>query len=159
RQDALSAAAAERVPSLIGADFTDKRRRHVLFGWDFEAMFARRRREASEPLRRGHDFFQSVKSDMGTNRVYPFAHPSIGRTPVDVTAQMLRELCGLATDGNPDLDPRHGRTVMTVPASFSGLAREDTLAAAERAGFSRDRIELLDEPVAALVDTVNHPSS
>src|SRR4051812_8634801 len=65
RQDALSAAAAERVPSLIGADFTDGRRRHLLFGWDFEATFGRRRREASEPLRRGRDFFQSVKSDLG----------------------------------------------------------------------------------------------
>lgn len=159
RQDALSAAVSDRVPSVIGADFFDRRRRNLLFGWDFLAMFDRRRRQPLEPLRRGHDFFHSVKSDMGTNRVYPFSQLPHGRTPVEITARLLEQLSRLASETNPDLDPRNGQVVMTVPASFSALAREDTLDAAGQAGFSRDRVELLDEPVAALLDTVNHQSS
>ena len=93
---------------------------------------------------------------MGTNRVYPFSKPPLGRSPIEVTAGPLERLSRLASENNPDLDPRKGITVITVitvPASFSALAREDTLQAAELAGFSRDRVQLLDEPVAALLDT------
>jgi molecular chaperone DnaK len=157
RQDAASAAKpSDRFPSVIGADFSDKRRRRLLFGWDFLALFDRRRREPLEPVRRGRDFFHSVKSDMGTNRVYPFSRLPDGRTPVEITARLLEQLIRLVSQDNPDLDPRKGHVVITVPASFSALARKDTLDAAESAGLSRDRVTLLDEPVAALLDTVNH---
>ena len=159
RQDALSASGADRVPSVIGVDLQDKRRRDLLFGWDFLGVFDRRRRDPLTPLRRGRDFFHSVKSDMGTNRVYPFSKPPLGRSPIEVTAGLLERLSRLSSENNPDLDPRKGISVITVPASFSALAREDTLQAAELAGFSRDRVQLLDEPVAALLDTVNHQSS
>jgi AAA+ superfamily predicted ATPase len=93
---------------------------------------------------------------MGTNRVYPFSGLPGAKTPVEVTSRLLEYLARLVHRDNPDLDPRSGRTVITVPASFSALARNDTLDAAVGAGFSRDRVMLLDEPVAALLDTVNH---
>jgi molecular chaperone DnaK (HSP70) len=41
--------------------------------------------------------------------------------------------------------------VLTIPASFSSLMRQETLEAAELAGFDPSRIDLLDEPVAALL--------
>jgi AAA+ superfamily predicted ATPase/Flp pilus assembly protein TadD len=69
---------------------------------------------------------------------------------------LLEELVSLVTQENPELDPRKGHVVITVPASFSALSRQDTLKAAEDAGFSRGQVALLDEPVAALIDTVNH---
>jgi molecular chaperone DnaK (HSP70) len=55
---------------------------------------------------------------------------------------------------NADLDLAASRVVITVPASFSALAREDTLEAAHAAGF--EAVQLLDEPVAALLDCLNH---
>jgi molecular chaperone DnaK (HSP70)/tetratricopeptide (TPR) repeat protein len=156
QQEASAAKPSDRFPSIIGADFADKRRPRLLFGWDFLALFDRRRRKPLDPVRRGRDFFQSVKSDMGTNRVYPFSRLPDGRTPVEVTARLLEELVRLVSQNKPDLDPRKGRAIITVPASFSALARKDTLDAAVGAGFTRDRVSLLDEPVAALLDTVNH---
>lgn len=156
QQEASAAKPSDRFPSIIGADFADKRRRHVLFGWDFLALFDRKRRKPLDPVRRGRDFFQSVKSDMGTNRVYPFSRLPDGRTPVEVTARLLERLVHLVSQDNPELNPRKSHVVITVPASFSALARRDTLDAAEGAGFSRGLVALLDEPVAALLDTVNH---
>lgn len=146
--EASAAIPSDRFPSVIGADFSDKRRRRLLFGWDFLALFDRKRRELLEPVRRSRDFFQSVKSDMGTNRVYPFSKLPNGRTPVEITARLLEQLVRLVNESNPDLDPRKGHVMITVPASFSALARKDTLDAAESAGFSRDRVALL-APVQA----------
>jgi molecular chaperone DnaK (HSP70) len=156
QQEASAAKPSDRFPSIIGADFADERRRRLLFGWDFLALFDRKRRKPLVPLRRGRDFFQSVKSDMGTNRVYPFSRLPDGRTPVEVTARLLEQLVDLVSHDNPSLDPRKGHVIITVPASFSALARKDTLDAAEAAGFSRGQVALMDEPVAALLDTVNH---
>jgi hypothetical protein len=59
-----------------------------------------------------------------------------------------------------DFDPRKHLTVLTVPASFGRAQRDDTLAAAKLAGFHVDspgRVQLIDEPVAALIDALNHP--
>lgn len=156
QQEASASKPSDRFPSIVGADFADKRKRHLLFGWDFLALFDRKRSKPLDPVRRGRDFFQSVKSDMGTNRVYPFSRLPDGRTPVEVTSRLLEQLVHLVSQDNPDLDPRKGHVIITVPASFSALARKDTLDAAEGAGFSRGQVALLDEPVAALLDTVNH---
>jgi hypothetical protein len=49
--------------------------------------------------------------------------------------------------------------VITVPASFSALARTETLDAAVAAGYDRARVRLLDEPVAALLDLLNSPEA
>ena len=156
RQEISAAKPSDRFPSIIGIDFAETRTTRLLFGWDFLHLFDRKRRKSLDPVRRGRDFFQSVKSDMGTNRVYPFSRLPGGRTPVEVTARLLEQLVHLVSRDNRDIDPREGHAIITVPASFSALARKDTLDAAEAAGFSRNRVALLDEPVAALLDTVNH---
>ena len=142
----------ETFQSVVGLDPTDKRRSRLLFGGEFLDTFAKRRRTSA--LRRGRDFFTSVKSDMGTGRVYPFSRlPGLG-TPVQVTAALLQQIARLTRAANPDLDVLRSRVVLTVPASFSAMARKDTLEAAEVAGYAD--VRLLDEPVAALLDFVNH---
>jgi molecular chaperone DnaK (HSP70) len=58
-----------------------------------------------------------------------------------------------------DYDPRKHPTVLTVPASFGQAQRDDTLSAAKLAGFdvtNPGRVQLIDEPVAALIDALNH---
>jgi molecular chaperone DnaK (HSP70) len=153
RQGIYPGSRVDTFPSIVGRDWTNLRARKPLFGVDFLSTFTKTKGEAPV-LRRGRDFFTSVKSDMGTNRVYPFSKIPGIQTPREATAAMLRQVADLTKKTNPDLDPRNSRTVLTVPASFSALAREETIAAASDAGFST--VELLDEPVAALLDTLNH---
>lgn len=46
------------------------------------------------------------------------------------------------------------KLVLTTPASFSSMMRQETLAAADIAGFDPRTIDLLDEPVAALLSSL-----
>lgn len=146
----------KRVPSVISVDFTDKRKKKPLLGWKFVQAFFRRKRTA-HPLLHGRDFFRSVKSDMGANRVYPHSMVEGIRTPAQAAAEILKHLVGLAVRKNPDYDPRKSHVFITVPASYSALARRETLEAARIAGLDPRRVELMDEPVAALVDFLNGP--
>ena len=61
---------SNRVPSVVAAATGDKRRKRPLFGWEFFQSFEEKRRD-SPLLSRGRDFFGSVKSDLGTERIYP----------------------------------------------------------------------------------------
>ena len=144
----------DRIPSVVAAPLDPRARGGALFGLDFLAAFGRKKKEAAL-LRRGRDYFSSVKSDLGTLRVYTRSRVPGCRTPSDITAVILERLRGLAHDAHPGLDPRKAPVVITVPASFSALARTETLEAAGRAGFDRARVRLLDEPVAALLDLLN----
>ena len=67
-------------------------------------------------------------------------------TPVDVAALLLRHLADGAAEtlGRPAR-----RAVVTVPAYFDGVQREDTLAAAEQAGL--EVLQLQAEPTAAAI--------
>jgi len=147
-----------RIPSIVSAPLDPKARGGALFGLDFLSAFRMKKKEAAL-LRRGRDYFSSVKSDLGTLRVYTRSRIPGCRTPAEVTALILDRLRGLARDYNPSLDPRHAPLVITVPASFSALARAETLDAAVKAGFSRENVRLLDEPVAALLDLLNSPDA
>src|SRR5262249_15881593 len=77
------------------------------------------------------------------------------RTPGQVTAFILEGLADGVASVNRRLDVRDANVVLTVPASFSALAREETLDAAVRARFDISRLELIDEPVAALIYLLN----
>ncbi|MEM7603218.1 MAG: Hsp70 family protein, partial [Verrucomicrobiota bacterium] len=65
-------------------------------------------------------------------------------TPVDVSAEILRHLKGIAEEA---LEAEVNRAVITVPAYFNNSQREATKAAAERAGLTVERI--INEPTAA----------
>lgn len=147
-----------RIPSIVSAPLDPKARGGALFGLDFLAAFRKKKKEA-ELLRRGRDYFSSVKSDLGTLRVYARSRVPGCRTPAEVTSLILDRLRGLAHDVNPALDPRKSPLVITVPASFNALARAETLEAAVKAGFDRLLVRLLDEPVAALLDLLNSPDA
>ncbi len=63
--------------------------------------------------------------------------------PADISALVLRKLLESAAE---HLGPiRHA--VVTVPAQFSDIQRQDTIDAAHKAGL--DRVDLINEPVAA----------
>jgi molecular chaperone DnaK (HSP70)/tetratricopeptide (TPR) repeat protein len=142
------------LPSLIAQNVADRRTRRVLMGWElFDALLGRR--SAIEPLRHGVNLFRSVKSDMGSNCLYTWAFDAAYNTPAKVSAAILRKLIDVARE-EKGYDVRQGHAVITVPASFSALARRETLEAAELAGLDRERVELLDEPIAALLDLMNH---
>jgi molecular chaperone DnaK (HSP70) len=149
---------SNRVPSIVSASTGDKRRKRPLFGWEFFQSFEEKRRD-SPLLSRGRDFFGSVKSDLGTERIYPRSVVPGCRTPVEVTAVMLERLVALAREGHASRDPRRADVVITVPASFSALARAETREAARAAGLDPARVHLLDEPIAALLDLLNSPEA
>ena len=154
-EDDGGAATSGRVPSIVAADW---RRRGPgadnLFGWEFLRAFGRKRR-APALLRRGVDYFTSVKSDMGTNRVYPRSAVAGAATPGQVTTLILRRLAEMVTEDDPHRHLESSHVTITVPASFGTLARTETLDAAHAAGLAAGRVELVDEPVAALVDLLN----
>jgi len=136
-----------RFPSVALVPASRKSRTSILFGWE-----AVSRNKGG--FRRGEDLFYSAKSDLGTNAVYDESATGELRTPVEVTAKVLSEIIELVLkEGLPD--PRKSRTVITVPASFAGNQRGDTVAAARLAGLTVDEGDLLDEPVAALLDLCN----
>jgi hypothetical protein len=112
---------------------------------------------------RGRDeqeVFRAVKLHLGTGRSYVRADPTLN-TPVKVWAALIRRLCDMVVaEKGAEFDPRRHPTVLTVPASFGQAQREETVEAARRAGFNTDKqadlVHLIDEPVAALIDTLNH---
>ena len=147
-----------RIPSIVAAPLDPKAKAGALFGFEFASAFRSRKKDATL-LRRGRDFFTSVKSDLGTLRAYTRSRVPGCRTPAEVTAVILDRLRALAHQANAALDLRKAPVVITVPASFSALARTETLDAAAAAGFERERVRLLDEPVAALLDLLNSPDA
>ncbi len=138
---------SSRMPSLIAVNWNDRHRRSPVFGWAADRLF-RSGRGPLRLVRRGSEFFTSVKSDMGTNRVYPYSQVPGVNTPGEATTALLARLVELTRAHNPDYDLRASHVVITVPASFSTLARRETLEAAASAGLDMSRVELLDEPVA-----------
>ena len=127
----------------------------TIFG--FEADDAIRERHVQS--RNFHKYFRSVKSHLGTGRSYVRADPSLN-SPVKVWGALIRQLCQMTVaEKTADFDPRKHPTVLTVPASFGRAQRDDTLAAAKLAGFHVDTpgmVTLIDEPVAAMIDFLNH---
>jgi len=111
------------------------------------------RKQPKDPPRVGRDILRSFKSDMGTNRVYHGSRIDGVSTPREAATALLEELILAASERLDGMDVRECPVVITVPASFSELARRETHEAAERAGL--EHLSFIDEPVAALVDCLN----
>src|SRR5688572_27862995 len=149
---------SNRMPSVVSKDWSASKSARPLFGWEFHRGFFKKRRTA-KLLRRGVDYFSSVKSDMGTNKVYSRSTLKGLQTPAQVTAFILSRLAEAVVFKLPKYDARKSHVTVTVPASFSALARAETLNALTEAGFDKQRIDLIDEPVAALLDLLNSPDA
>jgi len=105
------------------------------------------RSNPSANLEEYRNLFAECKNDMGLKRTYHRA-PVGFKSAKAIASHVLEFLLEAArADGDP-VD----RTVITVPASFQGAQRSDTVDAAERAHIQLSPGGLLDEPVAAFLD-------
>jgi molecular chaperone DnaK (HSP70) len=139
-----------RFPSVAIISSESPTKRRACFGW----AALRDKQAGHHP---GQDLFYSVKSEMGTRTVYDDTLlPAELGTPVQITAALLTEMVNTVLKSGRQ-DPRKTRTVVTVPASFAANQRQDTLEAARLAGLNVGEGDLLDEPVAALLDLLNSP--
>lgn len=101
------------------------------------------------------NLFMSAKSDMGTLKVYDDSvHPEIF-SPIEVSAEIIKELTR-AAENETGISPKTAKVVITVPASFTHNQRQDTLKAAQLAGLTIDDGDLLDEPIAAFIHSACH---
>lgn len=92
-----------------------------------------------------------TKNEIGTSRVYPFA-PEGYKNPTDIASRILSFLKGAIDDYD---DMPVDRIVVSVPASFQLTQRQATLDAATAAEIELKSGNLIDEPVAALLDFLN----
>lgn len=152
--DAESGAKSERIPTILGEQPDKRRRGTFLLGWDFIQTLLRPKRKG-RLLRHGENFFQSVKSDLGTFRVYAHAFAPEYNTPEKVTTAIFARLLKEAERSLPEYNLSKARVIVSVPASLSAIGRRQTLDAAAAAGLKPDKVELIDEPVAALLDFLN----
>lgn len=149
---------AERMPTLLSTRFDDRRAKGFLTGWEVFRQFGRRKK--SPLLRRGRELFDSVKSDLGSHRIYANAGSADCNTPQKVAGAILRSLIDEARKKLPrSFQADQTRTVITVPASLNAEARRETRAAAVAAGLNGELIELIDEPVAALLHLLNEQTA
>lgn len=109
--------------------------------------------DPNSELRRNRTIFWDCKNDMGLKRTYAHA-PEGYRSAPDIASHVLRYLRDAAA--RPDGPPVE-RVVVTVPASFNAAQRQDTLKAAQAAGFEVEEGDFLDEPVAAFLNYLANP--
>jgi len=99
----------------------------------------------------GKSVWFDTKNEIGTSRRYHSA-PQGYQTPTDIAAKILAFLHSAVLDSD---DMPIDRCVVTVPASFQLTQRQSTLDAASAAGIGLRPGDLLDEPIAALLDFLN----
>ncbi len=94
---------------------------------------------------RRFDSFVSIKSKIGTRwRMQHPYNPKITLSPAYISALILKVAYNELVKKYPGWDRS---AIITVPASFNTDQRNDTLMAANMAGF--EKVRLLDEPTAA----------
>jgi molecular chaperone DnaK len=114
----------------------------VWYGVEGEIEVGRKalRRRITDPMR----VVTSVKRWMGSGRIDNPVLAAIGKTPEEVSAEILKELKRIA---EWRLDAELTQAVVTVPAYFNDSQRAATKRAAELAGL--EVVRILNEPTAA----------
>ncbi|WCM42375.1 Hsp70 family protein [Flavobacterium sp. CBA20B-1] len=104
--------------------------------------------KARELLKTAHlDVFSSFKRKMGTEHLYQIADTQEQKSPVELSAMILKELQSFLPDEKPQA------IVITIPASFDTVQSNATKKAGLLAGFQQ--VVLLQEPIAACLAYAN----
>lgn len=90
----------------------------------------------------------AFKRKMGTTEKYRIASIHEDKTPIELSAQVLKELKNFIHTGE-----QIGAAVITIPASFDTIQSNATKKAGEAAGFGQ--VLLLQEPIAASLAYAN----
>lgn len=87
----------------------------------------------------------SIKSKIGTDYIHTFRYngESIQKTPVEISAMILKALCEKAAYLYPEIK----KVTITVPAEFGDKERKDTKDAGILAGL--DVVDIINEPTSA----------
>lgn len=93
------------------------------------------------------DVFASFKRKMGTDYSYEIAETNERKSPVELSAMVLKELLSFIPDEKPQ------SVVITIPASFDTIQSNATKKAGQLAGFTE--VVLLQEPIAACLAYAN----
>ena len=114
----------------------------VWFGEDGQIEVGRKalRRRAAEPMQ----VVSSVKRWMGADRAEDPALENVGKTPEEVSAEILKELKRIA---EWRIGSEVAKAGITVPAYFNDAQRAATKRAGELAGL--EVVRIINEPTAA----------
>jgi molecular chaperone DnaK len=96
--------------------------------------------------------FALFKRKMGTSETFKVDVLNQSKTPIELSAQVLKELRAFVTDENIEMNS----AVITIPASFDTIQSNATKEAGNLAGF--DEVVLLQEPIAASLAYANSKS-
>lgn len=118
-------------------------------GWrDSRVIVGSKAREfAMRPESRGN-FHTAFKRRMGTAESFRISSADVTVTPVELSAEVLKELRRFVTD-----DGNFEHAVVTIPASFNQQQANATTEAARLAGIRH--VALLQEPIAASLAYAN----
>lgn len=114
-------------------------------------------REPSDPVRVGRSALYSpvsprrialIKNEMDSS--WQQLHHGLTWRPAEVAARFIRAAVDAVVQQFPDYDPTSGATI-TVPASFTPAMIAETRRAAALAGIPETALNILNEPVAALL--------
>lgn len=98
--------------------------------------------------KRPKDVVGTFKRKMGTSESYKIASLNQSKTPIDLSAYVLKELKTFVQTGD-----KLEAAVITIPASFDTIQSNATKSAGEQAGFKQ--VVLLQEPIAASLAYAN----
>lgn len=123
--------------------------------WVGEGANRMKRNPQEYKLIQDKNLFSETKLDLGIGKTYANA-PDGFRSASEFAGHIINTMIQHAksTDDSP-ID----YVVVTVPASFQIAQRRDTLLAAELGGVTISGANLLDEPIAALIDYLHSISS
>ncbi len=114
-------------------------------------------REPSDPVRVGRSALYSpvsprrvalIKNEMDSS--WQRVHHGLTWRPAEVAERFIRAAVDAVVQQFPDYDPKDGATI-TVPASFTPAMIAETRRAATLAGIPESTLNILNEPVAALL--------
>lgn len=94
------------------------------------------------------DVFTSFKRKMGTDHLYRITENNESKTPIELSALILKELTSFIADEKPQ------SVVITIPASFDTVQSNATKKSGQLAGFQE--VVLLQEPIAACLAYANN---